>query len=202
MHKTLLAIVTLGLLSMPLVAPVAAQEGDTVEIILTAVEGGCGDRTYCWETDQSGPFQPGDTLEITVVNPESNRQQHNLYLMNGTPEQEGGGSDGDQAGWNTSDLAPGEEETLTVTVGQSTEELYYWCDIGGHETLGMWDTLTAGQENATGDDGSNGPGGDGDGSDGDGGTDDGDGAQSSPGLGLVAALAGLSLAAWAVARRR
>ncbi len=197
MRKTLLAIATLGLLAMPLVTPVAAQDSTTVEITATAVEGDCGDRTYCWEIDQSGPFQPGDTLEITVVNPGSNSQQHNFYLMNGTPEQEGGGTDGDDAEWSTEDLSPGDEEMLTVTVAQDVDELYYWCDIGGHETLGMWGTLTAGQDG--GSDGTdNGSSQDG----GTGGTSSGDGAQSSPGLGLVAALAGISLAAWAVARRR
>lgn len=198
MHKLLLMLASLGLVAMPLMAPAAAQDGQTVEITATALEGGCGDRTFCWETDASGSFQPGDTLEITVVNAESNSQQHNLYLMNGTPEQEGGGTDPAEAGWNTDDLAPGEEETLTLTVGQDVEELYYWCDIGGHENLGMYGTLTAG-DSQDGGDGSDGD----DGADtgGDDGTD-GEDQSSSPGLGSVGILAGLALAAFAVARRR
>lgn len=194
MNKLLLVLASFALVTMPLVAPAAAQDGQTVEITATAMESGCGDRTYCWEIDASGSFQPGDTLEITVVNPESNGIEHNFYIMNGTPDQEGGGTDEEEAGWNTDNLQPDDEATLTVPVGEGVEELYYWCDVGAHENLGMYGTLTAGQDDTDG-------GADTGGDDGGDGTD-GEGQSSSPGLGLVASLAGLAMAAYAVARRR
>lgn len=184
MDKTLATVAVLAILAMPWAAPSAAQDGQTVEMTITAMETGCGDTTYCWEVEANGAFQPGDTLEITVVNPGSNTQQHNLYIMDGTPEQEGGGSEADDASWNTEMISPGEEASLTVEVPEDTEALYFWCEVGGHENLGMYGTLSAGQD-----------GGDGTGT-------GGDGQSSSPGLGLVAALAGLALAAFVAARRR
>ncbi len=191
MNQLLLVLASLALVATPLVAPVTAQDGQTVEITATAMEGDCGDRTYCWEIDASGSFQPGDTLEITVVNPESNGIEHNFYIMDGTPEQEGGGTSGEEAGWHTDNLQPGDQTTLTVPVGEGVEELYYWCDVGAHENLGMYGTLTAGEDSTDG-------GADTDGDD----RTDGEDQSPSPGLGSLVTLAGLALAAYAVVRRR
>lgn len=194
MRRTVAILCVAALAAWGLSAGAAAQDGQTVSVTATAGEqDDCpsGD-TYCWLVEGAEGIEPGDTVEVTVVNPSDNSVAHNFYVMFGAPAETGGNTDGSAADHSTDDVAPGEETTLSFEVPEDADEIYGWCDVAGHEQLGMWELWEIGAS------------GGGDGGDGgmDGNGTDGDGADASPGLGLLAALAGMGLAAAALARRR
>lgn len=166
-----------------------AHASHTVQVTATAQSSDqCGDETWCWDVQKSGEIDPGATVEVTVEVPDEDGQTtHNLYVAD-RGYNEGGNTDPDTAIAGTDeDLGPGDTATFTFTAPSDASELYFWCDEGAHEQLGMWWTedLAAGGT----DDGSTD------------GTDGSDDQQSSPAIGLLAALVGLALVAAASGNR-
>lgn len=191
-------LAVIGLATMALPPAAMADPSHQVHVTATAQESGCpGERTFCWETEMDGSISAGDNVKVTVVNPQESSSEHDFFATWGAYDQEHQDTEpgNDSAGTNGS-IAPGEETSFNFTVPDDAETLYYWCDISGHEQLGMYGTW-----NVTASDGGHDHGDhphDDDTTDG-GGSDD--GQQSSPGVGLLAALAGLALVAFALGRR-
>ncbi len=188
-------LVTLALVAGSLLAAgtLVAQGGDTIQVTAVAQSSDqCGDSTWCWDVTGASDIQPGDTVEVTVEVPdEAGQTTHNLYVAD-SGYNEGGNTDPDTAIAGTDgDVEPGQTASFTFTAPSDASELYFWCDEGAHEQLGMWWTedLAAGGA----DDGSTDGAGDG--------TDDADDQQSSPAIGLLAALVGLALVAAASGNR-
>lgn len=168
-----------------LTAPLAAAQGGTTELTIVAPQSSdCSDgKTYCFEVTEGSlsDISPGDEVTVTFKN--EGQTVHNLYVTqssNADPNNED--TSGDAAIASTEDLDQGEEATITFTAPE--DGTYFWCDVTGHEQMGMWlETSSAG----TSDDSAE--------------TSTSDGGQnSSPGVG-VGALAIVGLAAALLYRR-
>lgn len=152
--KTGILVVVALLLGGLATLPTATANGD--DITLEAVEGDCGDDSFCWSVAHGSldSLQPGATVTIEVVNPEENGAEHNLHVADLADASEGEGTDASVAFAMTGDLMPGESETITVTVPDDVDGVYLWCDIPGHEESGMYESVGGGN----GDDGNGTPG--------------------------------------------
>lgn len=178
---TIAAVATLILLSAP-----AAQA--QTQVTVTAQESCSGDKTFCYDISGPASFEPGETVNLTFVNPSSNSARHNVHVdLTGDYNADHSGTSADAAEHNTTTLRPGNQTTIEFTIPSDAEEAYLWCTVAGHESLGMWDTIAV--EAPDTDDGMQ---------DGDG---DGDGQQPTPGFGAVAALAAAGVAAALLTRR-
>lgn len=164
-----------------LIAPMAAaHSGHGAYVVLEAGEGeDCPDGTYCFDVLQGDPsdITAGAEVELELRNPSSNGIRHNAHVTDVSDANRGGDTSGSAAFASTDDADPGQTVTVNFTVPDGVEDAYIWCDIGGHESGGMW--LETG---GTGSD------------------DGGDGANGSPGFGAVAALGAAGAAL--VLRRR
>ena len=49
-------------------------------------------------------------------------------------------------------VAGGASDTVTFAVPSGTSKLYYWCDVSGHEELGMWGEIPVQAAAGDGDD--------------------------------------------------
>lgn len=188
MHTRSVLFGAMALMLVAALAPVAtAQTGGNVTV--TALENGCpGGRTFCFEHAVDGQLTPGTEISFTFVNAEENQAPHNLYVtLDQDYDEDNAQSDAAEAEGNTEDLPPGEEATFTVMLASNAQQIYYWCDVVGHESLGMWGTIPVESANGgTGDD-----------------TPPGDGEEESgsPGPGALALLAAAALGAVALGRR-
>lgn len=184
-RNALLALaLALVLAGLPLVA---AQD---VSFTAHATESGCSGTNYCFDIEggPSSSIAAGSTVEVTVVNGENNSADHSFYF-DWTGDHDPANEDSAEVAGDaeTDALASGEQETVTFTIPEdAADTLYLWCDEPGHESLGMHTSWTI-----TGTDGG---GGNGNGGNGNG--------PSTPGFGLMAALAAAGVAAALVARRR
>lgn len=82
-------------------------------------------------------FVQGMRVHVMLENVGDN--PHNLYVT--TSDQADGNNvdtPADAAINNSDTLDPGQSTNLTFTVPEDASGLYFWCDIDGHETLGMW----------------------------------------------------------------
>lgn len=153
-----LALLVAGLLPLGVAG---AQEG-TDQMTVVAHESGCeGDRDFCFEVTEGDPgeLSAGDEVEVTLRNPSENPSSHNLYVT--TPDQadeEDRDTPEDAAIENTTTVEPGAETTMTFTVPDDADGLYWWCEISGHESLGMWleSAVASGEGGADGQDGADG----------------------------------------------
>lgn len=76
-------------------------------------------------------LEVGQSYLINVVN--DGGTVHNLFI--GAPEESAGS---DEILWETTDLNPGESETILVTPTEDeTGSWEWWCDVSGHYQLGM-----------------------------------------------------------------
>lgn len=192
MQRHTLAWATLATLTLIAFAsaPAMGQSGATVDLL--AKESGCsGGKTFCFDVELTGTIEPGSTVTFNVEVASSAASPHNAYVtVEDDYDTDHTNTDSGAAEGNTADLDPGESASFTVEVPDDATELYYWCDVSGHETLGMWGTLAVGGSMTDGGDGMDG---------GDG--DDGNETSDSPNLGVLAILAGTALAAFALRRR-
>lgn len=169
----LVAAVALATLAGPAATPAAAHAG-AYQLTLEASED-CPDRTYCFEVTEGSldEITPGEEIQVTLVNPESNDLEHNVKvtpLQNADPDRE---TDDAKAG--TDDLQPGEEASFEYFVPQGVDGLYLWCDFGVHEGQGMYLEASFGGDGAS--------------------TSGQEETNGSPGPGALAALAGLAAVA-------
>jgi PGF-CTERM protein len=167
---------------VPLAASVVGH-GDATQVRLEASED-CPDATYCYEVTEGSmdDLAAGEEVHFTFVNPESNDLNHNVYVADLADASDDRDTDPSAAEDNTRNLAPGEETSLEFFVPNGFSGVYVWCDVGVHESQGMY-LETAFSEDAT--------------------TDSGDGQETSdsPGLGALAALAALGAVAVGLHRR-
>lgn len=125
---------------MVLFAPaVGAQDGGGSVSLTIVASDDCTEGTFCFEVT-SGSLDDIDAgSEATVTFRNEGGTEHNLYVA----RQSDAASDhtntpASAAIANSSDLQSGEEETVTFTVPSDASGLYFWCDVAGHESLGMW----------------------------------------------------------------
>lgn len=182
--RFLLAALTVAAFAAVAIAPILASAQDE-RITATARESGCGDTTLCFDLSGAASVAPGATVEFTLVNPDDNDSHHNLYVdTTGDYDTNHDDTAADAAEQNTDDVDPGNQTTLTVTAPMDGD-LYIWCEVSGHESLGMWARIPVTSDTTNGDDGT------------------GDGGQNGvPGFGAVAALAAAGIVAAFLVRRR
>lgn len=106
-------------------------------------------------------FERGMRVHIKLENVGDN--PHNVFAAKGSDADSNNVDTGSDAAINGSEtIDSGESTNLTFTIPDDAEGLYLWCEVQGHETLGMWleatvEPATNGTDgNATGEDGANG----------------------------------------------
>lgn len=141
-------------------------------------------------------FVQGMRVHVQLDNVGSN--PHNVFVTTSDQADDNNVDTPADAAINSSEtIDPGQSANLTFTVPDDAMGLYFWCDVDGHETLGMWlnATVATPVETGNGTNDTSAPSGAND-SEADA---DGDGnAIPAPGLGVV----GLTGALAAAARRR
>lgn len=177
MHaRTVLLALALAAAALVTGPTVAGHTGEDAQVTVTAQSGDAcpsGD-DFCFDVEGEVPVEPGKTVEVTFVVPESEEIEHDFHVADSGYE-EGGNSDASNEIAGVDPVSPGNETTFTFDVPEGADQLYYWCDVAAHESRGMhgfWGEASAGG---------------------------GDGNQS-PGVGLAAALAAVGLSAAVVAR--
>lgn len=82
-------------------------------------------------------FVQGMRVHVMLENVGDN--PHNVYVTTSDEADENNVDTPADAAINNSDtIDPGESTNLTFTVPGDASGLYFWCDVDGHETLGMW----------------------------------------------------------------
>lgn len=119
-----------------LLAPAASA--DTVELTFEARESDCpGDRTYCFAVEGDlGEVAPADTLRLTFRN--AGDIEHDLHVALLEDANVGEDTFASSAFFQIDAIGPGAETFANLTVPADAGGLYFWCDIAGHEQLGMW----------------------------------------------------------------
>jgi uncharacterized cupredoxin-like copper-binding protein len=138
---TLLALATalaLTLLAGPALTPASAH-GAAYDLTVEASED-CPDTTYCFEVTEGSVDEvaAGEEVNLTIVNPEDNSLDHNLYVTTIGQASEDRDTDASAAEKNTDTVSPGEQASLEYFVPQGADGLYLWCDVGVHENQGMY----------------------------------------------------------------
>lgn len=168
---------------------VSAQE--TTWEITAREEDDCPE-TYCFDVSQSS-FEAGTTVNATFTNPSDNVATHDaLVELDGTWDDSHDDTDNADADAGVEGMAPGNSSSFEFTVPDDRSDFYLWCDVTGHEGLGMWENIEI--TGLDGDDGTDGDGTDGDGTDGDG--------PGTPGFSTVAGVAAVGVALLVLKRRR
>lgn len=125
------------LVPLLLIVPGVVAQG--VELTIAARESGCpGDRDYCYEVvaGDLGDLEPGATVHVTFRN--MGEVPHELAMARMEEADPGGDTAESSAFFEIEPIAAGAEEEANFTVPRDTVGLYFWCDIAGHEALGMW----------------------------------------------------------------
>lgn len=149
-RPTLLPGVLLAMaLLVPLAAPAAGHAGAT-QITVEASED-CPDRTYCFEVTEGSveEIKAGEEINITLVNPSSNSLEHNLQIGELSDANQDRGTDASAAQASTRTLSPGEQASVEYFVPQGSSGLYLWCDVGVHESQGMYLEVPLGDQAST-----------------------------------------------------
>lgn len=122
---------------MLLVAPTASAA--SVSLTIVAQES-CSDSTYCFEVTQGDvtSIQPGDDVTVTFENDGASASVHNFYVAAQGDADVGGNTAESAAIANTTDVEPGDSTTVSFTAPSDASGLYFWCDVAGHEALGMY----------------------------------------------------------------
>lgn len=127
-----------------------ASAQNTTQLTVEARED-CPETTFCFEiTGALEDAEPGDVLDITLVNPEDNLQVHNVHLALSSEANVGEEEEATEprvAFASTEDVSPGNETTLSAEIPEDAEGVYLWCTIRAHEQQGMFrDAELAGVE--------------------------------------------------------
>lgn len=176
--------IALGLMLAGSLTPIAAGNGQTHEVTVVAREDGCPDgKTFCFEVTEGdlSSLTPGDKVNVTFQNEGS--LGHELYFARTADADSSHEDTGEDAAFaRIEETSPGASKQKTIRIPTDADGLYIWCDVSGHESQGMWESITLAS------------------SDGGGTSTDGD-QQGSP-LGLWIAAVGLVGAALIARRRR
>lgn len=159
------AVTTLAVLTLAAMVPLAdtaVGHAGATQITLEASED-CPERTYCFEFTEGSPdaIAVGEEINVTLVNPESNDLDHNVHITQLGDASSDRDTDASAAEMNTRNVAPGEQASFEYFVSQGTQGLYLWCDVGVHESQGMYVEVPLTEDASTNDgetNGSPGPG--------------------------------------------
>lgn len=133
---TVLVLVASSLLGF---AAPALAHGGAHDLVVVASEDGCPDgRAFCFEITEGSlsDVGPGDEVTITLKNEGSSL--HNLYVTRLSQADPGGDTPSEAAFAETEDLDRDEQGEISFTVPESAEGIYLWCEVSGHEQLGMY----------------------------------------------------------------
>lgn len=137
-------IATLTLLAGPLAGSAAAHAGqDTFTV--EPRESGCSGSQYCYKATEGdlANISAGDSVKIIFKNPDSNSAAHNIHVTLPDDADSSNEDTPESAAFASSDtIQPGEEVEIQFQVPSGSDGLYLWCDVSGHESLGMWEELT------------------------------------------------------------
>ena len=185
--RALFALLVLATIVAP---PAAASEGDNfTHVVVNATEDGCpAGKTFCFDATVHGEITDGETIEVAFTNLAANSSPHNFCFVIGDdydPLHKDSQPVADQC---TEMLQPGDSAELTIVLPTGAMDTYFWCDVAGHETLGMWGEwdvmgISVDEEETTGD-------------------DDEEGTEDTPGLAVGVLLLGAGLVALVGSRRR
>lgn len=145
-------LLALGTLALLLIAPTASAA--SVSLTIVAKEN-CADSSFCFEVTQgdAASVSPGDEVTVTFQNDGSSA--HNLYVAAQDDADVGGDTPESAAIQNTDEVPSGNSTTVTFTAPSDASGVYYWCDVAGHEQLGMY--LNQGYAGGNGGDGGDSP---------------------------------------------
>lgn len=185
MRVSSLAIGVLWLLAVLAVAATASALPADKHIALEADDGqGCVSeaKNDCYHVVNGTleGFEQGMVVHVELTNAGS--APHNVYVTeSANADPNNVDTSGDDAINGTDTISEGEETGMMFQVPEDAGGLYFWCEIDGHETLGMWleadvaeisernetnepsdNNGTGGEDGAPGDDDSNGATGTGD----------------------------------------
>lgn len=182
--RTTPLLVLIGLATVLATVPLtSAHDGPEIDVLAPPSDQCPSGKDLCLELPRGPPsISPGDQVDLAFTNEDGTT--HSIMV---TTDAASDGSHEDtprsEALAATGNVGPGESSVENLfTVPEGASNLYVWCDIGSHESAGMW--LRVPVQNAGGGDGG-----------------DGDTENGSP-VGLVPVLAGLVLAGWIANRRR
>lgn len=127
------------LLVLLLVLTSPAATAADINLTIEARESDCpGDRTYCFvvaEGDLADLASPA-TVQLTFRN--AGDLQHNLLVAQLGNAEVGDDTFASAAFFQTDAIDPGNETVGNFVIPAEAGGLYLWCDIAGHEQLGMW----------------------------------------------------------------
>ncbi len=139
------ALPAITLSTLLLLAPVLAADSHTVSATLTGNDlAGCGvdpDVIYCLEVTEGSldGLTTGEEVVLTLVN--EGQFSHNVYVADADEADQGGDTSDGAAFANSETIGAGEETTFNFTIPEGISELYLWCELGNHESGGMWLTV-------------------------------------------------------------
>lgn len=124
-----------------LTIPAALAQQPTTALTIEADDGDTcleSQAADCFHVVEGSPddLETGMLVNITLENVGDN--PHNIYVTdeeNADTDTRDTSPDDAIAGSDTID--PGEETQFMFTIPDDTEGLYFWCDVGPHEALGM-----------------------------------------------------------------
>lgn len=147
---------TLALALAALAGPTAqiGAAGDQASFTVAASGDDCPeDKVLCYRVENaSSGLRAGEEVTIRFENRDD--VEHSLYVANGSrSDSEGRDTPADAALADTGEVPPGEVAAVNVTVPDG-DAVYLWCDVGDHESEGMWTQIPvdAATEEASGPD--------------------------------------------------
>lgn len=138
--RTVLVTATLVLGLLMLAPPVAAHEG-SVHLEVQARESGCtGARDLCFSVEQGNldDIGPGTEVEVTFRNQGENGHQFWATTKANADSTNQDTSTDTALGGTQDTVSPGSTASVTFTIPDDAQGFYFWCDVGNHESQGMW----------------------------------------------------------------
>lgn len=122
----------------PALAHGTGQVHVTIEAHDTASACG-GDRDYCLDVVEGSlsHLSPGSTLNVTFRNEGSTDHQLTIAPLSSADSTHKDTSP-ERAYGTIGEVEPGASATGTVQIPADETAIYLWCDLSGHERLGMW----------------------------------------------------------------
>jgi hypothetical protein len=117
---------------------------------IEAREGGAcpGSNEFCFEVVEGNVADIGPGTQVEIIFRNDGAATHTLDVTtyaNRDPGHTDTSPDGELAG--SGDISGGDATTIQFTVPADAEGIYFWCDVSGHEQLGMWmESSFSGQE--------------------------------------------------------
>lgn len=171
----------LGLLASPLVGTASAH-GGTDSVTIEARDSGCSGSQYCYVVTEGSLANATAGEQVEIVFKNAGSIEHNLHVTTLSQADDANENTAGSAAFaNTTNIESGNQTTLQFMVPSGANGLYLWCDVSGHEGLGMYKEVSFGGGGAPAD-----------------GTDGGQNGSPFPTIPVLLALAGVAI----VLRRR